>query len=35
VRTSGKDLFWYGAWSIDAAARVRALAETIAGVEAS
>ncbi|HEY3805087.1 MAG TPA: helical backbone metal receptor [Kofleriaceae bacterium] len=35
VRTSGKDLFWYGAWSIDAMPRVRALAETIATVEAS
>jgi Periplasmic binding protein len=35
VRTVGKDLFWYGAWSIDAMPRVCALAETIADVEAS
>jgi len=30
VRTSGKDLFWYGAWTIDAMPRVVALAEAIA-----
>jgi Periplasmic binding protein len=35
VRTVGKDLFWYGAWTIDAMPRVCALAETIGGVEAS
>jgi len=29
VRTSGKDLFWYGAWTIDAMPRVIALAESL------
>jgi hypothetical protein len=29
VRTSGKDLFWYGAWTIDALPRVRELATSI------
>jgi hypothetical protein len=29
VRTSGKDLFWYGAWTIDALPRVRELAASI------
>ena len=30
ARTSGKDLFWYGAWTIDAMPRVVALVEAIA-----
>jgi hypothetical protein len=29
IRTAGKDLFWYGAWTIDALPRVIALAESI------
>jgi hypothetical protein len=35
VRTSGKDLFWYGAWTVDALPRVRELAATIGAGEAS
>ena len=30
VRVSGKDLFWYGAWTIDAIPRVRALVASFA-----
>jgi ABC-type Fe3+-hydroxamate transport system substrate-binding protein len=29
VRTSGKDLFWYGAWTVDALPRVRELVRTL------
>jgi hypothetical protein len=35
IRTVGKDLFWYGAWTIDAMPRVIALAESIRPGEAS
>ncbi|HEX4455386.1 MAG TPA: helical backbone metal receptor [Kofleriaceae bacterium] len=35
VRTPGKDLFWYGAWTIDAMPRVIALAESIRAHEVS
>jgi hypothetical protein len=35
IRTAGKDLFWYGAWTIDAMARVIALVETLREIEAS